>query len=66
MKQQLKSHYVETIFNQMHPSNQDWRECEVSELLAGLYEAYLEPIKSSFYVPRLVRIILKRGGTVLT
>ncbi|TYA10207.1 hypothetical protein FRY98_26850 [Paenibacillus faecis] len=66
MKTLFTSYYAETMFNETHPSSQDWRECENNELLAGLYEAYLEPIMSSFYVPRLVRIILKGGGTVLT
>ncbi|MGZ7441368.1 hypothetical protein [Paenibacillus oralis] len=54
MKQHHTLDFLEKSYNQQANI---WRESGEP--------SYLDPIASSFYVPRLVRKILKGGGTVL-
>lgn len=56
--------YHEKSFNHEHADI--WHENGIIGLFCEFLAPYLKPIKSSFYVPRLVRSIPSRGGTVLT
>ncbi|MEK8126542.1 hypothetical protein WMW72_01320 [Paenibacillus filicis] len=49
-----------------HYGAEDWREIGNNEQFSGFQKAYIQPIISSFYVPRLIRSIPRRGGAALT
>ncbi|GBK61645.1 hypothetical protein HMSSN036_00240 [Paenibacillus macerans] len=54
----MKMHYTLDFLEQRYNEQANiWRESGEP--------SYLNPIAGSFYVPRLVRNILKEGGTVL-
>jgi hypothetical protein len=56
--------YQEISFNHEHADI--WLESGIKGLFSSFLKAYIQPINRSFYVPRLARSILRRGGTVLT
>ncbi|TBL68504.1 hypothetical protein [Paenibacillus thalictri] len=56
--------YPEISINHEHADI--WRENGIKGQFLSFLEAYIQPIIRSFYVPRLDRSILERGGAVLT
>ncbi|CAG7651747.1 hypothetical protein ACFQI7_27865 [Paenibacillus allorhizosphaerae] len=62
--QQQPFGYQEITIN--HEYADFWREHGINGQFLSFLKAYIHPINRSFYVPRLGRSILKRGGTVLT
>jgi hypothetical protein len=56
--------YHEISFN--HEHNDIWHDNGIKVMVSEFLASYLEPIRSSVYVPRLVRSNPSRGGTVLT